>query len=264
MTGMTLTAECVAAASAAWVWVPDNAIVIQTDEYTILRMPDYFEFQLAVSTFEPAGPLGAAVDRVLGRAREFGLPEVLWQARLEDPAGLGPELEARGGHVELVLDVLACDLTTGRPALPPPAADVTIRWATDFETARDASVVQVAAFGGELPPDDRIEVNAGRDAASVAAGEGGMLVAYVAGGPAGAGGVTVADGGVARLWGGSVVPAARGLGVYRAVLDERLGYAVSNGSTMALVKGKADTSGPILRRAGFAAFGQEPQYRVPL
>jgi hypothetical protein len=25
-----------------------------------------------------------------------------------------------------------------------------------------------------------------------------------------------------------------------------------------------DTSGPILRRAGFAAFGQEPQYRVPL
>ena len=33
---------------------------------------------------------------------------------------------------------------------------------------------------------------------------------------------------------------------------------------MALVKGEADTSGPILRRAGFAAFGQEPQYRVPL
>lgn len=264
MTAMTMTAESVAAASAAWVWVPDNAAVVETDEYTIVRMPDYFEFQLSVNVFQPAGPLGDAVDRVLGRAREFGLPEVRWQVRLEDPAGLAAELEARGGRVELVLDVLACDLTGGRPALPPPAADVTIRWATDFETARDGSVVQAAAFGGELPPDDRIEVNAGRDAANVPAGEGGMLVAYVAGGPAGAGGVTVADGGVARLWGGSVVPAARGLGVYRAVLGERLAYAVTHGSTMALVKGKADTSGPILRRAGFAAFGQEPQYRVPL
>lgn len=261
---MTMTAESVAAASAAWVWVPDNAVVVETDEYTILRMPDYFEFQLCVSKFRPAGPLAAAVGRVLDRAREFGLPEVRWQVRLEDPAGLAAELDARGGCVEMVLDVLACDLTGGRPALPPPAADVTTRWATDFETARDAAVVQAAAFGGELPPDERAEANAGRDAVNVPVGEGGMLVAYVAGTPAGAGGVTVADGGVARLWGGSVVPAARGLGVYRAVLGERLGYAVTHGSTMALVKGKVDTSGPILRRAGFAAFGQEPQYCVPL
>ena len=102
MTGMTLTAESVAAASAAWVWVPDNAIVVETDEYTILRMPDYFEYKLSVNAFAPAGPLGEAVDRVLNRARSFGLPEVRWQVRLEDPAGLAAALEARGGRVELV------------------------------------------------------------------------------------------------------------------------------------------------------------------
>jgi len=260
---MTLTAESVAAASAAWVWVPDNATVAQTDEYTVLRMPDYFDYKLSVNAFQPAGPLGEAVDRVLDRARSHGLPEVRWAVRLGGPAGLAAELEARGGRVELVLDVLACDLTGGRPPLPPSDADVTIRWATDFETARDGSVVQVTAFGGTLPPDDRLEVNAGRDAATVPVGEGGMLVAYVAGAPAGAGGVTMADG-VARLWGGSVVPALRGLGVYRAVLDARLAYAVTNGAVMALVKGKVDTSGPILRRAGFAVFGQEPHYTVPL
>jgi hypothetical protein len=258
-----MTAESVAAASAAWVWVPDNATIAQTDEYTIFRMPDYFEFPLFVNTFKPAGPLGEAVGRVLGAARSHGLPEVRWPVRLEDPAGLAAELEARGGRVELVLDVLARDLSGGRPALRPPEAAVTIRWATDFETARDGSAVQVAAFGGTLPPDDRIEVNAGRDTATVPAGEGGMLVAYVAGAPAGAGGVTLADG-VARLWGGAVVPALRGLGVYRAVLDARLAYAVTNGATMALVRGRADTSGPILRRVGFAAFGQEPHYTVPL
>jgi hypothetical protein len=135
---MTLTAEAVAAASAAWVWVPDNATIATTDEYTIFRMPDYFEFQLFVNAFRPAGPLGAAVDRVLDRVRSFGLPEVRWPVRLEDPAGLA------------------------------------------------------------------------------------------------------------------------------AVLDARLTYAVTHGAAMALVRGTADTSGPILRRAGFSAFGHEPHYIVPL
>jgi GNAT superfamily N-acetyltransferase len=70
--------------------------------------------------------------------------------------------------------------------------------------------------------------------------------------------------GVARLWGGVVVPSARGQGIYRAVLDARLSYAADRGATMGLVKGKIDTSGPILRRAGFTAYGQEPIYDVPL
>ena len=122
MTGMTMTAESVAAASAASVWVPDNAAIATTDECTVLRMPDYFEFQLSVSTFRPAGPLGEAVGRVLDRARSFGLPEVRWPVRLEDPGGLAAELVARGGQAGLVLDLPASDLTAGRPALPPPAA----------------------------------------------------------------------------------------------------------------------------------------------
>jgi GNAT superfamily N-acetyltransferase len=61
-----------------------------------------------------------------------------------------------------------------------------------------------------------------------------------------------------------VAPAARGQGIYRAVLAERLSYASAHGATMALVKGKIDTSGPILRRAGFAAYGREVTYDVPL
>jgi hypothetical protein len=61
-----------------------------------------------------------------------------------------------------------------------------------------------------------------------------------------------------------VVPAARGQGVYRAVLDARLSYAVTHGATIALVKGNVATSGPILRKAGFTSFGQEPIYDIPL
>ena len=33
---------------------------------------------------------------------------------------------------------------------------------------------------------------------------------------------------------------------------------------MALVMGNVATSGPILRKAGFTALGQEPVYRLPL
>jgi GNAT superfamily N-acetyltransferase len=260
---MSLSATSVAAASSAWVWIPDNATVVETSEYTILRPPDYFDYQLAVVAFSPSGPLGRAVDRVLERARAFGLPELRWQVGLDDPDGLAGELTARGATVLLLLDVLASDLAGGGPKLPPPAADVTIRWATDFETARDGAAVGGTGFGGALPPDERIEESAAANAASVLAGAGGMVVAYVDGRPAGSGGVTMADG-VARLWGGVVVPSARGQGIYRAVLAARLAYAVAHGATMALVKGKADTSGPVLRKAGFAAFGQESLYTVPL
>jgi GNAT superfamily N-acetyltransferase len=71
-------------------------------------------------------------------------------------------------------------------------------------------------------------------------------------------------GGVARLWGGAVVENARGQGVYRALLAFRLDYGVAHGATMALVKARVETSGPILRRAGFVAYGQEVTYGVPL
>ena len=48
------------------------------------------------------------------------------------------------------------------------------------------------------------------------------------------------------------------------MLGSRLTYAAKHGAAMALVKGKVDTSGPILRRAGFSAFGSETLYRVSL
>ena len=74
--------------------------------------------------------------------------------------------------------------------------------------------------------------------------------------PVGTGGITIADG-VGRLWSGSVLEQHRGRGVYRALLAARLAYAVAHGCTMGLVKGRVETSGPILRRAGFEVYGQE-------
>lgn len=263
MAAMALTVESVAAASNAWVWIPDNATVVEEAQFRIARLPDYFDYRLTVLDFRPTGPLGAAVDAVLDRACAFGLPKLRWEVRLDSPAGLPGELAARGATLEFAVDVLARDLLDDAPPLPPATVDVKIRWATDFETARDGSAVGVSGFGGALPPAQRIQANAARDAATVPAGDGGMLVAYVDGLPCGSGGVTVVDR-VARLWGGVVAPPARGQGIYRAVLDARLTYASAHGATMALVRGNIHTSGPILRRAGFGAYGREPIYDVPL
>jgi hypothetical protein len=120
---MPLTPESVAAASNAWVWVPDNATVVEDEQYSIVRLPDYFEYQLQVLEFRPSGPLRGAVDALLARARSFGVPKVRWEVRLDSPAGLAEELIARGAELVVTLDVLACDLRDGAPALPPAAMD---------------------------------------------------------------------------------------------------------------------------------------------
>jgi hypothetical protein len=260
---MSLSTEAVVAASNAMSWVPDNATSEETDEYWLVRLPDYFNPPLRVLRFSPAGPAGPAIAALLDRARLLGFPEVQWTVRPGSPPEVASVLEARGAKVTETLDVLAVDLAHGAPALPPPSRDVTVRWATDVPTIRDASELAVTVFGGSLPPEERLAEMAERDRADVPAGKGGQVVAYADGTPVGAGGVAMASG-VARLWGGAVIPAARGLGVYRATLAARLAYGADHGAAMALVNARVETSGPILRRAGFTSYGQELRYRVPL
>jgi GNAT superfamily N-acetyltransferase len=89
------------------------------------------------------------------------------------------------------------------------------------------------------------------------------VLALLDGDPVGAAGFTVADG-VLRLWGGAVREEARGRGVYRSLLAARLARGVEGAARMALVKGRVQTSAPILRRVGFEVFGQERSYAVPL
>ncbi|MGW4380432.1 GNAT family N-acetyltransferase [Kitasatospora sp. NPDC004531] len=260
---MSLSAADVAAAGAAWVWMPDDAEVVAEPEFTMVRLPEYVAFDLSVVSFTPTRPLDRAVDAVVARARTFGVPALDWQVLIGDPPGLPAELAARGGRVKLELEILAADLTAGPPRSKPPTADVSVRWATDAPTARHGLAIEAAGFRGELPPAERIEAVAAKNTGTVPAGRGGLLVAYVGDEPVGTGGVSIVDG-VARLSGGVVTPPWRGRGVYRAILAARLSYAVAHGAHLALVKANPTTSGPILRRLGFTSFGPEPVYAVPL
>lgn len=255
-----MTPASVVAASNAWVWVPDEATTVETPDYLLVRFPDYFVHPLQLLRFAPSGPVESAVDDVLARARDLGT-EALWWVKLGAPAGLDDLVRARGGVADEILDVLALDLAGHRPGGP--RDELTLRWESDLATVRDSHAVAVDVFGGDLPPEDQLRVLADRGRADVAEGRGGTLVAYLDDRPVGTGGLSLVDG-VARLWGGAVREEFRGRGVYGALLAARLAYGIGHGARMALVKGRVETSGPILRRAGFAAYGQERSYRVPL
>lgn len=260
---MTLDPAAVVAASNAWLWYPDDATVIERDGFVLVRWPAYFRTPPALLRFAPDGPLEPALEAAVAQARAWDESALVAWVKLDAPAGLEDLLVARGAVVGETLDVFALDLTGGVPHLDEPA-DVVVRWQDTAETKRDGNVVGMAAFNeGTEPDEETLARLAAECAADVAAGRGGSMVAYLDGTAVGTGGLSLADG-VARLWGGGVIPGARGRGVYRAVLAARLAYAVEHGATMALVKGRVETSGPILRRAGFEAYGQERSYRLTL
>jgi GNAT superfamily N-acetyltransferase len=83
----------------------------------------------------------------------------------------------------------------------------------------------------------------------------------VDGKPATTGGCGIV-GEVARFWGAGTLPEFRGRGAYRQLLRTRISTARDHGATLALVKGRVATSGPILRRAGFTKYGEERCYTL--
>ena len=257
---MALTPDDVARASAAWLWYPDEAEVLETDDFLMVDWPAWFGSPPSLLRFSPTGPVAEGFARAQAAARDWGHEEMVAWVKLDAPEGLEPLLRQHSTPKE-TLDVFALDLTGGAPSSPD--ADVEISWRDDLASSRAFVEVGIAAFEeGTMPADDVLLAYAAEAEADRVAGRGGQLLAHFEGRPAGAAGLTMADG-TARLWGGAVVPSARRRGVYRALLAARLEYAVAHGATMALVKGRVETSGPILRRTGFEVYGQERSYVVP-
>ena len=127
----------------------------------------------------------------------------------------------------------------------------------------DVARLELASVGKVGPLAEHLEQEAARAALGYATGESGRVVAYVDQTPVGSAGLTLTNG-VARLWGGAVLEQHRRRGIYRALLDERMSWAVEQRARLALVKGRVETSAPILRRSGFTVYGRERSYRLPV
>lgn len=246
-------------AAAEWVYVPRDAQVRKTDEYWLVAHPPHFSEPTIASRLDSARPADALVDDVMAAARELGRDSVAFTGLTT--ATRPPDLEAtllrRGAEPSDTLAVLALDLARGVPDLHAPD-DLELLPVVDLETRRDVDRIDTAVFGGHPQTDERLAASAD---AITRGEEEPRVLALRDGVPVGTAGFTVA-GDVVRLWGAAVLPEARGTGVYRALLDHRLRAATALGCRTALVKGKVDTSAPVLRRAGFVEYGVERCYRL--
>ena len=262
-------------AAAASQWCPDGAIEVLTDDYRLIRYPDW-----GLETLDPAFP-AAQVTRsrsertaaeVLGevaeRVRQWGRPGVAWWV---SSATLPPDTEAAlraaGGKQIDAVRILARELNGDDAGLAIPA-DVSVELVADERTFRSASMVTVRGWGRKEPTGAALAREYAEVVRDLAAWSSFRVLASVRGEPAAVGGCTlrgeVAQGKTALLWGAVTVREYRRRGAYRAVLAERLRLARAHGATLALVKGRAGTSGPILLRAGFADYGEERCYWLPL
>lgn len=254
----------VAEASAAWNWVPGDARVVETEEYLLVRFPDWFHSPLELLRLTPQRETAVVLDEVLEHSAGLDADRLSVWVKLDAPADLDAVLDERGAEVEETLDVLAAPLTpaTDLDALRAGAQGLQTRWVDDLVTMRDFETLSAEVFGGSVPDDARLERSLHEMREEADAGTG-RLVAYDDGRAASIGGLSVA-GPAARMWGGATAPDLRGRGGYRAVLAERMRVGREHGCTMALVKGRVDTSAPILRRAGFEVHGRERLRTLPL
>jgi hypothetical protein len=254
-------------AAAAMEFVPEGVTEVRTDDYRLLRHPDWALGPAAgaaqVTWSRTARPLEEVMDEVAARVRGWGLPGVAWWiSAVSRPAGTDEALRARGAELIDAVQVLARELSDDLPHadLPP---GVTVELVRDERTFRAASLVSVQGWGGTEPDEAELARQLAETLQDLATWSRFRVVALADNEPVSIGSCTLA-GEIAHLWGAITLPASRGHGSYRAVLTERLRLAREHGATLALAKGRALASGPILLRAGFTDFGEERCFWLPV
>jgi GNAT superfamily N-acetyltransferase len=248
-------------------WSPDGAIEVRTDDYRLIRYPNWAldpTFPAAQVTWSRTGrAVAEVVDEVAVRVRQWHLPGVAWWVSSATvPPDTEAALRACGGKRIDTVRILARELD-GDPADLAVPADVSVELVADERTFRAASMITVRGWGRKEPTDTAFAREFAEAIRDLQTWSSFRLLASVEGEPAACGGCTLRAE-VAHLWGAVTLREYRRRGAYRAVLAERLRLARARGATLALVKGRAETSGPILLRAGFAEYDEERCYWLPV
>jgi hypothetical protein len=251
-----VTPQHVLAEAASWVWVPPEAQTVDTDEFLLIAYPAHFADPTVATRWHSDRAADELIDEVLDAAHGLGRESVTFFDLGDNtrPRDLERRLRERGAELTETLAVLALDLTAGLPDLDVPP-DLEVRRITGIDDLRRAEEVDVAVFGGEHADEESLALSASRLA------DDWRFLVLRDGTPVGAAGHVVA-GSTLRLYGGAVLAEARHSGAYRALLDARLRAGAEAGATLALVKGRVETSAPVLLRAGFQRFGEVRAYRL--
>jgi len=248
-------------------WSPDGATEVLTDDYRLIRYPDWAldpAFPAAQITRSRTGRgVAEIIDEVAARVRRWHLPGVAWWVSSETvPPDTEAVLRARGGKRIDAVRILARELDGGPADLAVPA-DVSVELVAGERAFLAASMITVRGWGRKEPASDTLAREFAETVRDLETWSSFRILASVGGEPAACGGCTL-RGEVAHLWGAVTLREYRRRGAYRAVLAERLRLARIHGATLALVKGRVETSGPILLRAGFAEYDEERCYWLPV
>jgi GNAT superfamily N-acetyltransferase len=259
------TDEAVRAAAASWVWVPPDAEQVVTSEYQLIAYPAHYHQPTKVAWSKLTRPPAEVIGEVLTQVRGWGRDRVYWWIRDDtEPPATEPALLEHGATLADAVQVLAYDLADGLPDLGLPVRSDPA--GPDAEIVSDERTLRAHHLVSEEVWDEHREWSPAAFAADLASVRESLaswsdfrVIVFVDGQPAATGGCGIV-GEVARLWGAGTLPGFRGCGAYRHLLQARIATAREHGATLALVKGRVETSGPILRRAGFTPYGEERCY----
>jgi GNAT superfamily N-acetyltransferase len=254
-------------AAAAMEFAPEGGIEVRTDDYRLVRHPDWVLGPAIgaaqVTWSRTTRPLDEVIEEVTTLVRGWGLPGVAWWvSAVSQPPDTDKALRARGGGLIDAIQVLALELGDDPPKLDVPD-DVAVELVRDERTFRAACAVTVQGWGRTEPGETEIARQLRETLQDLATWSSFRVVAMTDGEPVSTGACTL-SGEVAHLWGAITLPAARGHGSYRAVLAERLRLAREHGATLAMAKGRGLPSAPVLLRAGFTDYGEETCMWLPV
>jgi GNAT superfamily N-acetyltransferase len=206
------------------------------------------------ATFASVSDVRVAEEELPGlvdelRARVSGKPITWWLTPSTRPSDAADRLLALGLVRPADSAEHLCSLALAEP--PPAVPGVEVRRVETAAEFAQARAVLWDAFGksDELRERERPQL-AGMFEAHRRSGALSHFVALVDGEPAATGSSVHSTRG-SFLIGGCVLPAARGRGLYRALVRARWEEAASRGTPAVVTQAVVDTSFPILRRLGF-------------
>ena len=205
--------------------------------------------------------VGAAIRRARQLVRDHGRTDAVWITGPDHPW----LANALGDHGLISEDSVGFESVENAMALVrPPAGDsngeVHTSIVESFEDFAECQRVQMTVF--DVPAEGRAKLEAEMDehfARFATAGNPFKLwSARLEGRVVGAAGAVLGDAGI-NLYGGGVLPEARGRGVYRALVRARWDFAVRCG-TPALTVQAGRMSRPVLEPLGFGLIAEMPMY----